>query len=350
MTLILLFLFTPGWFPLSGISTEFSTLVHPAAIRELAQAGELAGLRHQLEQEWSAIRLDNPNPTAEIRYEGLLDNNPARVETLLHLEDMDKMALFYWHYALFADEHSFEKMRDFSLSWAKTLTATGNPINENKLLPVVYSYFFLKPHLNPQEKVVLEKWLKTIADAEIGNDRVPLNNWETKRINLVGTIGILVEDETLLAWAEARTRHYLEKALFSDGTSVDIRQRDALSYHVSGLKPLLQFFISLEKETPGTGRAFFHFETPSGASVARSLDYVIPYAKGKEVYRQWNNTKVKLDRERAAAGIEKYQPGVAYDPKKSYETMATAGFFDPKYRVGACNYPLCALLSTYKQE
>lgn len=142
MTLILLFLFTPGWFPLSGISTEFSTLVHPAAIRELAQAGELAGLRHQLEQEWSAIRLDNPNPTAEIRYEGLLDNNPARVETLLHLEDMDKMALFYWHYALFADEHSFEKMRDLALAGLKPLRPLATPLMKTNCSPLSIPIFF----------------------------------------------------------------------------------------------------------------------------------------------------------------------------------------------------------------
>jgi hypothetical protein len=345
MTSILLVLFSFGWLQTGVVSTEFSTLVHPEIIRETAHSGRLSALRNQLEQAWSGIRTDEPNPAEEIHYEGLLDNDPERVKTLLHLEDMDKLALFYWHYALFADEYSLRKMRDFSLSWAKTFHATGNPINENKLLPIVYSYFFLKSSLRLQEQLVLEKWLKAIAVAEIGNARVPLNNWETKRIHLVGTIGMLLDDETLLAWAEDRTRYYLENALFPDGTSIDIRQRDALSYHVSGLKPLLQFFITLEAET-GRGLQFFRFKTEAGASVARSLDYVVPYATGEKVYHQWENSKVELDRRRAAAGIEKYRPGVAYTPEKSYETMALAGFFDAKYPIDSCNYPLCVLFSS----
>lgn len=327
-----------------GISTDFSTLVHPEVIRELAHAGISREVEERLKKEWSLIHEHKPNPISEIHYEGLLDNNPARINTLQHLEDMDKLALFYWHYALYEDAHSLEKMRDFSLSWAETFQATGNPINENKLLPVVYAYVFLKPNLDRQQQSLMEVWLKDIAVAEMGNDRVPLNNWETKRINLVGTIGMLINDETLVSWPEDRARYYLENALFSDGTSRDIRQRDAISYHVSGLKPLLQFLITLEKER-GRGRDFFYQETAEGASVARSLDYVIPYAKGEKIYRQWENSNVKLDQERAAAGLEKYQPGVAYDPVKSYETMAMAGFFDAKYPIDSCGLPLCILLS-----
>ncbi|WP_162339416.1 alginate lyase family protein [Cyclobacterium salsum] len=347
MKLILAFL--SPFFGLSepGISTEFSTLLHPEVIRELDNTKVPPNLKNMLKREWSLIRRDEPNPISEIHYEGLLDNNPARIKTVRHLEDMDKIALFYWHYALYKDPHSLKKMIDFSLSWASSYQADGNPINENKLLPVVYAYTFLSPHLDSWQQNILAEWFKKLAKAEMGNDRVPLNNWETKRINLVGTIGLLLEDESMVFWAEKKAAYYVENALFSDGSSADIRQRDALSYHVSGLKPLLQFLISLEREK-GLGRDFFYKETADGASVARSLDFVMPYARGEKIYRQWENSKVKLDQERAAAGLEKYQPGVAYDPEKSYETMAMAGFFDAKYQINSCDLPLCTLMSTIR--
>lgn len=327
---------------IGAIYPDFGTLVHPAALKGETINKIPANLRGELQEAVADIRDDKPDPLVEIHYEGLLDNNPSRMETVRHLEDMDKLALFYWHHAFFGDAHSLKKMMDFSLGWAVLFEPTGNPINENKLLPVVYAFSFLKPHLNSRQHHILEEWLRKLAKAEMGNDRVPLNNWETKRINLVGTIGLLLEDERLVSWAEKRAAYYVENALFSDGSSADIRQRDALSYHVSGLKPLLQFLITLELERGG-GKDFFYKETTEGTSVARSLDFVLPYARGEKVYRQWENSKVKLDQERAAAGLEKYQPGVAYDPEKAYETMALAGFFDPKYRIDRCDLPLCQI-------
>lgn len=346
MKLILFFLLPIMWLPESRVSTDFSTLIHPEVIRELGQSGISGELEEKLKLEWALICKDTPEPIFEIRYEGLLDNNPARVKTVRHLVDMDKLALFSWHYAIYEDGRSLEKMKEFSLSWAETFKATGNPINENKLLPVVYAYIMIQSDLNREERETMRKWLIDMAVAEIDNDRVPLNNWETKRINLVGTIGIILENETFLSWAEERTRYYLEHALFSDGTSRDIRQRDAISYHVSGLKPLLQFLITLENER-GRGRDFFHYSTTTGASIARSLDFVVPYARGEKVYRQWENSKVPLDQERASAGLEKYQPGVAYDPEQSYETMAMAGFFDSTYQIDSCDLPLCTLMSNF---
>ncbi|SHN35163.1 Alginate lyase [Cyclobacterium lianum] len=325
-----------------AIYPDFGTLLHPEVLKPLDYRELPVAAREELQAAVADIRDDEPDPLSEIHYEGLLDNNPSRMETVRHLEDMDKLALFYWHHAFFGDAHSLQKMMDFSLAWAKMFQPTGNPINENKLLPIVYAYPFVEPHMKSRQQHTMEEWLREMARAEIGNERVPLNNWETKRINLVGTIGLLLEDDKLVSWAEEKAAYYVENALFADGSSADIRQRDALSYHVSGLKPLLQFLITLEQET-GRGKDFFYRETADGASVARSLDFVLPYAKGEKIYRQWENSKVRLDQERAAAGLEKYQPGVAYDPQKAYETMALASYFDDKYRMDQCGLPLCQI-------
>ncbi|NHE58615.1 alginate lyase family protein [Cyclobacterium plantarum] len=342
MMLISTVLYAFIFLQVGAIYPDFGTLLHPKALKSLDSREVPVSIRKELQAALADIGEDEPDPLLEIHYEGLLDNNPSRIETVRHLEDMDKLALFYWHHAFFGDAHSLKKMMDFSLAWADKFQPTGNPINENKLLPIVYAYPFVKPHMESRQQNMMETWLREMARAEIGNDRVPLNNWETKRINLVGSIGLLLEDDKLVSWAEEKAAYYVEKALFADGSSADIRQRDALSYHVSGLKPLLQFLITLEHEA-GRGKDFFYRESADGASVARSMDYVLPYAKGEKIYRQWQNSKVKLDQERAAAGLEKYQPGVAYKPEKAYETMALAAYFDDKYRIDQCDLPLCQI-------
>jgi len=342
MMLISTVLYAFIFLQVGAIYPDFRTLLHPKALKSLASSEVPVSIREELQAAVADIKDDEPDPLVEIHYEGMLDNNPARIETVRHLEDMDKLALFYWHHAFFGDTHSLKKMMDYSLGWAAMFQPTGNPINENKLLPVVYAYAYLKPHMESRQQNMMKDWLRKMARTEIENDRVPLNNWETKRINLVGTIGLLLEDDKLVSWAEEKAAYYVEHALFADGSSADIRQRDALSYHVSGLKPLLQFLITLELEA-GRGKDFFYKKSADGASVAGSLDYVLPYAKGEKIYRQWENSKVKLDQERAAAGLEKYQPGVAYDPEKAYETMALAAYFDDKYRMDQCGLPLCQI-------
>jgi hypothetical protein len=325
--------------------TAFRTLVFPDTfvperVRPLSRS-----LKEALRADFKAISSDAPDPIREIDYEGMLDNHPDRIKTVKHLLDMDKLAVSYWHHSVFGDPASLELMMAYSLAWAEMYQPTGNPINENKLLPIAYSFIHIKDHLDREQKAKLEGWFRELAEAEINRENVPLNNWETKRINLVGTIGLLLQDADLLAWSEEKCKYYIRHALFADGSSTDIRDRDALSYHVNALKPLLQYLIALESSI-GQGEKLFHLKTQNGASIARSLEFILPYAKGEKVYRQWENSKVRMDQERAAAGLEKYQPGIPYPPEKAYETMALAVYFDSKFRMHTCDVPLCQLIST----
>ncbi|NCB09764.1 MAG: alginate lyase, partial [Bacteroidia bacterium] len=43
---------------------------------------------------------------------------------------------------------------------------------------------------------------------------------------------------------------------------------------------------------------------PNRSSIEKSVEYVIPFATGDKQRKEWTNSKVALDRERAAAGID----------------------------------------------
>lgn len=301
-------------------------------------------IRKSLIEEFQQVVNDEPVPLDKVHYEGLLNTHPDRIKTVIHLKDMDKLAIFYWHHAVFLDKASLDKMKAFSLAWVNTYITDGNPINDNKFMPIIYSYFYLKPHLSLSEDEKYVEWMTQMAKREIQREKVPLNNWETKRINLVGTIALLTGNAGHYEWALNQFRYYIDNALYSDGTSSDIKQRDALSYHVSAMKPLLQFLITVEIFDKDKSNNLLAVEGENGGSLKKSLDYILPYATGHQVYYQWKNSKVKLDHERAKAGIAKYQPGTPYKAEDAHEAMALAAYFDEKYRISTCDQLLCYLL------
>lgn len=75
----------------------------------------------------------------------------------------------------------------------------------------------------------------------------------------------------------------------------------------------------------------YDYKAENGASIKKSVEYVIPYATGEKQRKEWINTKVELDKKRAAAGIEKYQPGKLFDPKQAWEMFQWACYYNPEW-------------------
>ncbi|WP_209332545.1 alginate lyase family protein [Lunatimonas salinarum] len=294
-----------------------------------------------LDVDFQQVRNLPPHPTDQIFYEGLLNTDPRRIQTEIHLRDMDRLSLFYWYYELKDSAQAIFPMKQLALAWVSTYVPTGNPINENKLVPLIYAYPLLSPHLNKDENTRYRDFLSKLAKQVRDFPKTPMNNWETKRIHLLGVTGLVLGKADYTEWAESRFRNYVDLCLFPDGSSSDIRQRDALSYHVSALKPLCQFLIYLEALQPGKGSALFSYSGSSGGSLQQSLRFVLPYAKGEAVYAQWNNTKVALDRQRAKAGLAEYQPGVLYQAQRAWDTLAMGSFFDRTLAVEDCRHMVC---------
>ena len=287
----------------------------------------------KVQQEAKNYLRDQPRPLRVIRYEGLLDINPDRIDTQKSLRDMDKLAAWLFAYYASQDETYVRKAKAYILAWAGTYHPTGNPINENKFEPLIHSYQTMKGYFSAAERAQVEQWLTKIAEAGMAFPHIPQNNWKAKQIKLVGTIGLIIGEDTFERYAVEDLKRYLDHALYEDGTTYDLRQRDALSYHVSGLKPLLVTAITMDqlRNDKGGGR-MFDYLNPSGGSIRKSVDYVAPFALGEKVHKEWVNTKVELDKQRAAAGLAHYQPGTLYEPERSRELFELASYFDTKYQ------------------
>jgi len=297
--------------------------------------------RAEVKQVYDSIRtradsyLSVPSaPIAVIHYEGLLDTNPDRVASVESLLDINRLIdMLYAGYGDDAQRY-VPKIREIVLGWAHTYLPNGNTINEHKLTPLFWAYFLHRDAFSSDEQAEIESWLYDIALLEMGRVRTPNNNWQSKRLKIIGIIGGILENPTMQDFVVRSIKDFIGSAYFPDGTSVDLRQRDALAYHVSGIEPLLDLFINLRVFSKAYD--LYDYTSPSGSSVAMAIAYVMPYVKGEKIHEEWVNTQVQLDKERAAAGIEKYQPGKLFEPQQALPMLRWAVYYHPEFMELVC--------------
>lgn len=290
----------------------------------------------QAKQLYDSIRIqaqhyltDSPRPLAQIFYEGLLQTHPDRIDTQKSLEDIDKVVSFiYSHYGSNEAEYA-QKAKEIVLAWASTYFPTGNPINENKLVPLFWAFYLFQDWFTSSEKSLIEDWMVSIAEEQMARADTPNNNWEAKRLKIIGTVGCILGDKALMDYSVEGMKEFIHTAYYADGTSNDLNERDALHYHISGLVPAIAFFIASSPFHPTF--ELFNYNSPGGSSVRKSVEFAIPYANGSIKRKEWINSKVALDKKRAEAGLEEYQPGMLFDPEKAKPLFEWAAYYNPEW-------------------
>ncbi len=308
----------------------------------ILDSGEITTLRRVISQDdrakflYDSVALlarsrgqDVPRPLKRLHYEGLLETNPDRIATRKSLEDMDKVINFI--YASYGSKDTIfaHQTKRFVLAWADAYQPDGNPINENKFVALYWGYYLFQDYFSDRDKRKVEDWMMAIAEQEMRREHTPNNNWEAKRQKMIGITGSITDNDSLKTFAQRGFREYINTAYFPNGTSADLKQRDALHYHVGGLKPLLSAAINLSKFD--TLFNLYGYTTPSGASIKKSVEYVVPYARGELTRPEWVNTTVALDKERAAAGLAEYQPGKLFDPAEALPMFEWASYYEPAW-------------------
>lgn len=309
-----------------------------ARLAQIVQTDDGArALWQEIKAQADGVAAATPDPLKVINYEGRINTDKARIETVQHLQDMDKLAVLGYAYAATSgdEQQRYGKAaRDFVLAWSQTFQPTGNPINENKLEPVWQTYAMLREGtlFSVEQKASVESWLRDLGEAELryarANPHTTHNNWHAKRLKMMAQLGAILNEPKFTDYALDEVKSYVAKSLRGDGTSLDLEERDALSYHVAGLVP----FLVLARAAGDKGRELYFYEAPGGASLQKSVNFAVPYAKGEKEYPQWRNTKAAIDHERAKAGIPEYQPGTLYDPREgsTLEMFELASSFEPE--------------------
>ncbi len=270
-----------------------------------------------------------PRPLEEMHFEGLLETDPKRIHTVKSFADINHTATLLYAGYVTDNKKYGEKVRDIVVEWAKNYKPDGNTINENKFIVFFWGYHIYKKRFSHEQQQLVEGWIKDIALKQMNRERTPNNNWEAKRLKIIGIAGVILQNKQYIEYSIDGFKKYISTNYFPDGTSNDLHTRDALHYHISGIKPCLSAFINLSEFDERF--ALFDWESESGSSIRASVEFVVPYAKGEKQRKEWTNSKVELDKRRAEAGIEEYRSGRLFDPKDAWELFEWACYYNPDW-------------------
>ncbi len=299
-----------------------------ANLRELVKTDpEAAALYAELKQRAAPLLEIEPTPLKKINYQGLLNTDPKRIATVAKVRQMSDVAILTQYWQASDDPRAAQALRGLITAWAATYEPTGNDVNENKLYPLSTAYAALRSTFDDADRQRIDAWIEEIgkrhADAVEAADI--MTNLYTKSVRIVAICGRILDRKDWTEQATAGLKHWVTQSLRPDGGSLDLERRDTLTYHSSGLRPVIE--LAIVKGTDGEN--LYTWESPNGSSLEKSVNYVVPYANGTKTHEEWVNTKSELDRNRAAAGIEAYRTGRLYEPTDAITLLEDASYFDP---------------------
>lgn len=268
-----------------------------------------------------------PQPLRNIYYEGLLPDHPQRRTTTQALQDMRHLAECLWLWTATAEDRWANRGVEVASAWASTYQPVGNPINENKLEPVLTAGLLLREYFQNEQYETLRTWAYHLY-TQLSATPIEADNWGSKRLKIILLSKMLAyPEETHLESVCVLLKGFVDRTLLADGTTRDFHHRDSLSYHNSCLLPLLHCLVILHESDP-SALALWNYVGAEGGSLARSTAFIYPFARGEKTHRQWQNSKVPLDHARAAVGLAKYQPGSLFPSDEAIPLLRWAVCFD----------------------
>jgi hypothetical protein len=304
-----------------------------ARLKRLVQTDKSAAKQFSFFQKRADESLESEsNPIEIITTEGRLKGDPLKTATIEALGDMPKIYALAVVYRVSADEKYLQKATEFLKAWAAKNKPTGDPIDETNLNEAFESYDLIKENLSDVDKTVIENWFRRVAQAEIAfaekkkGKASSINNWNSHRLKILGEIAWTINYDDLKNSTIEKLKTQLSANLNADGTSWDFLERDALHYHTYDLEPLLELAIIIKR---GTETDFYKYETDKGASIAKSVQFLVPFVTGEKTHPEFVNSKVQFDRDRAKNGEQGYISGTIFKPTEGFKTLSLAAWFDP---------------------
>jgi hypothetical protein len=276
-----------------------------------------------LKEEADAALRDRPNPIRKIQTEGKLAGDPDKVATQSSLKDMRKLWALGYAYEISGEGKYAGKARTFILAWSGTNRPTGDPIDETNLESLIVAYDQTRETFSPEDRTTADGYLRRVIQAE-WDARQGITNWQSHRLKIVGLAAYVLRDDALVARAVKGFRDQIAANLNPDGSSYDFHERDALHYHVYDLEPLLALAIAAHSH----GLDLYDYTSPEGASLRRSVHFLIPFCTGEEEHHEFVHSKIEFDRKRAANGEKGYQIGHLFRPEEGFKALALAAYFD----------------------
>lgn len=250
------------------------------------------------------------------------------------LEDMEAMFDLAFAWRLTGNRQFLQATDRYLDAWVSTYQLSFNPIDEGRFDKLILAYDLVKAASSASTRTKVDAFLRKMATGyieamESGN--VPVkptltNNWQSHRIKLATLAAFQIGDPELAGRAQRLFKAQIDANLRPDGTTVDFLQRDALHYVTYSVSSQLMAAMSASSH----GQNWYAYQGPEGRSLAKTLDWLSPFASGNQEHIEFVHSVVPYDRQRAAAGGAIYQ-NKTWNPLTSAQVYLLAGVLDPRW-------------------
>lgn len=281
---------------------------------------------------------DMPHPLLRMHTEGTLPHQGIYDESLNAAHDFTVMREAALAWGLSGEQGYADQVERFLQAWIATYTPSYNPIDETRLDAFIQSYTVTRTALSAPTVSAMQGFLRTLAinyidRAENRRDasKPPrsltwINNWQSHRIKLITMAAAALQDGPLLQQARRLFLTQLASNVRTDGAVEDFEDRDALHYVVYDLEPLTMAAIAAQPFDD----SWLHARADNGATLGQALDWLRPFADGRQRHEEYVHSHVAFDDQRAKAGV----PGFAgqWQPASAGGLFWQAARLDPGYR------------------
>ncbi|RKP45576.1 alginate lyase [Trinickia fusca] len=281
-----------------------------------------------------AARLnDQPKPLEQLHTEGTLPHEGIYDQSVEAEKDLELMrdAALVWRAT--GDDRYLKLVDRFLLAWATTYRPSFNPIDETHLDGLILAYDMTASALPVKTRNAASALIATLAKGyvqRIDSEPRPLagtyrNNWQSHRVKLVAMAAFTLDDRKLINAAQRLFVEQVGNNVAPDGTTFDFTERDALHYVTYDLQPLVEAALAARRHN----RNWLTERAANGATLARALDWLAPYALGAKTHEEFVHSSVAFDAKRRDAGLPGYSG--QWDPRSAAELFHLAARLSGRY-------------------
>ena len=273
-----------------------------------------------------------PGAIPKLHTEGTLPGHGIRDISIAAKRDHPIVLDLALAWAVTRDRRYLDQAARYLENWADVYQMSFNPIDETSFDMLVMATDLTAADLPHPVAAKLGAFWRRMAsgylDAMDGKPHNANTNWQSHRIKLATLAAYRTGDEALIGRARAAYRRQISVNLRPDGSTFDFEERDALHYVTYNLDPLMTAALAARAH----GENWYAWKAPSGASLARSVDWLADFARGEHEHIEFAKSKIAFDRERAAAGQKEYAPH-PWNPIQALNTFCLASRFDDRHAV-----------------
>ncbi|MFP6557485.1 alginate lyase family protein [Paraburkholderia sp. B3] len=276
---------------------------------------------------------DAPHPLAKLHTEGTLPHEGIYDQSVEAEKELDLMrdAALAWRAT--SNDRYLKLVDRFLAAWVATYQPSFNPIDETHFEALILAYDMTASALSVKTRNATMAFLNRMGSgyiAQVDAQPRPLkgtfaNNWQSHRVKLIAMIAFTLDNRKMIAAAQRLFVEHIGDNVAPDGSTLDFGERDALHYVTYDLQPLVTAALAARRHN----RNWLPEKAANGATLAKALDWLTPYALGEKTHEEFVHSTVPFDARRREAGLPGYAG--AWDPQNAAELYHLAARLDGRY-------------------